>query len=126
MNLPCEIIVSDILPRVRSILAKELVSRGHSQVKTARLMGITQPAVSQYLKEARSRKVSAVETPEIKGKIRRIADNLEKGGNVVLEICRLCLFLKKKKMLCKIHREKTEVPEGCSICFSGGKCDCSD
>ncbi|MBP5203428.1 MAG: transcriptional regulator, partial [Candidatus Methanomethylophilaceae archaeon] len=54
MKLPCELIVMHVLPTARGALAKELVGRhGMTQVQVAALFGVTNAAVSQYLKAVR-------------------------------------------------------------------------
>ncbi len=117
MNLPCEIIVADVIPRMRALLARELISRGHSQVATARMLGITQPAVSQYLKKARSKRVAALETEELKGKIKGIADRVVKHNNANVELCKLCRYLRKRGSFCALHRKKEKVPSSCRMCM---------
>ena len=48
MRLDCEIISQDFLPVLRSAIAKELASMGLNQKQVADILGISQPAVSQY------------------------------------------------------------------------------
>ncbi len=55
----CEVMVKNIFPAIRALLAEELmVTLNHTQNETARLMGVTQPAISQYRRELRGRKVA--------------------------------------------------------------------
>ena len=60
MRAQCEIMIVDILPAVRSILAEELKKRGMTQAQIADRLGITQPAVSQYLKKARGKNIESL------------------------------------------------------------------
>ncbi len=53
MRLDCEIISQDFLPALRAVLAKELASCGLNQKEVAEVLGISQPAVSQYLRDLR-------------------------------------------------------------------------
>ena len=53
MKSPCEMIVWDILPSIRAATAEELVKRGISQKEVSRMLGITPPAVSQYVSKKR-------------------------------------------------------------------------
>jgi len=57
MKAQCEIMITDVLPAVRCIMAEELREKGLTQGEIAGLLGITQPAVSQYLKKSRGRNV---------------------------------------------------------------------
>ena len=58
MRAQCEIMIVDVLPAVRSILAEELKKKGMTQAQIADRLGITQPAVSQYMRRARGKKVA--------------------------------------------------------------------
>jgi predicted transcriptional regulator len=63
MRFEIEVICSELLPAIRSLLAQELNdSYGLKQAEIARKMDITQPAVSNYLNGSRADK-------EIKEKI---------------------------------------------------------
>jgi len=54
MIVPCEVAVKCVLPVVRAMIAKELVTKhGLNQVETARLLGVSQPAISLYSRKAR-------------------------------------------------------------------------
>ena len=50
---PCETAVWQILPTIRSEVAKELTRLGLSQMRISERLGITQPAVSQYVTSKR-------------------------------------------------------------------------
>ena len=118
LQVPCELIVLHVLPRVRALIAKELVEGlGMSQVRVARLIGITQPAISQYLRKARSKTIRALENdPKVRKEISRIAQTAVDGGNVSLEICTLCSKLRRSKALCELHHSIAKVPKSCSLC----------
>lgn len=53
MRLDCEIISQEFLPVLRAVMAKELAACGLSQKEIAESLGISQPAVSQYLRDLR-------------------------------------------------------------------------
>lgn len=61
MRLPCERVVNEVLPAVRSLIAKDLQDKGYSQTEIADLLHITQPAVSQYLSASRGKNVAYIE-----------------------------------------------------------------
>lgn len=56
MRMDCEIITQDFLPALRAIVAKELASCGLNQKEIASILDISQPAVSQYLRDLRGAK----------------------------------------------------------------------
>ena len=82
MKLPCELIVTHILPTARGALAKELVNRHNmTQVQVAGLFGVTSAAVSQYLKGFRGGH-SGLEIHEGSWEILPVFKMLEKWGGV--------------------------------------------
>jgi len=94
---PCEYIVWNVLPCLRKNLAEMLHQKGMSQKEVAEILGVSDAAISQYLSNKRGagRKFN----DKIKEEIARSADVLINGGDVVSELCRICSFIKKEKML---------------------------
>lgn len=77
MRLPCEDIVNDVLPAVRSLVAKRLHSNGYSQTEIAEMLDLTQPAVSQYLDASRGKNIRRIEQhPEASKKLDRLITSL--------------------------------------------------
>ena len=52
--LPIEFIVEVFVTPLKGVLAHELAERGFSQSRIGQLLGISQPAVSAYLKTPRA------------------------------------------------------------------------
>ncbi len=70
MKLDCEIISQDFLPALRAAMAKELISCGMNQKEVAELIGISQPAVSQYVRDLRGAGNRFVSDKELFSRIR--------------------------------------------------------
>lgn len=89
MKLPCELMVEK-LPVLRALITDEIVNRfGLTQEQAAKKLGITQPAVSQYLKGSRGRKNLA--DKKLQAEARRIAKQIMKGKNEFPRgICSIC------------------------------------
>lgn len=98
MDPQCEIIGKYVLPIFRSMLAKELVQKYHlSQTQTAKKLGTTQAAVSQYLSSKRAYKgIEHVEQylPKIQEMASETAQKLVNkeisAGDITLDFCNLC------------------------------------
>ena len=58
----CEIIVKDVLPGLRSAVAKELAEEYKlNQSEIARLLGVSQASISQYLRKLRGKEMTIIE-----------------------------------------------------------------
>jgi len=95
MKSPCEIVVWDVLPSIRAAIAGELVNRGLPQKEVSKLLGITPPAVSQYVSKKRGYNIEFGE--EIKASISKLADDLMENSvsNPIDRICEICRMLRE-------------------------------
>jgi len=100
MKSPCEVIVWDVLPSIRAAIAEELVKKGISQKEVSRMLGITPPAVSQYVSKKRGYNIQF--TDEVRTSIERLADDLiaNKVDNLVERICEICKSLRDEDTAC--------------------------
>ena len=93
----CEKASKTIVPTIRYYLAKELLEKyGFTQVEVAKILGVTQPAISQYLKLKRAKKLVKL-SEEVIEKIKNLAISVKlKGGEVNLEeeICKICKLIR--------------------------------
>lgn len=103
MKMPCELIVTHILPTARGALVKELVNRhGMTQVEVSKLFGVTSVAVSQYVKGLRGgnnlidRSAYREDFYEL---IKKTADSIVSGEDVTLSLCKICAFVKSSGLL---------------------------
>ncbi len=90
MKLPCERFV-ERLPVLRALITNEIITTfGLTQEEVAKKLGITQPAISQYLKGSRGRKELA--DKKLKSEARKIAKRIIEGKTefpkTVCSICR--------------------------------------
>jgi predicted fused transcriptional regulator/phosphomethylpyrimidine kinase/predicted transcriptional regulator len=120
---PCELVVKHYLPVIRSLIARELMDDYKlNQIQIARLLGITQPAVSNYLSLARGEEDKIYEQGEVRDVARRMASDLIEGRQSLSEsiyaVCNLCMKLRSGGVTCRLHKDT--VPElsteECSTC----------
>lgn len=104
MKSPCEVIVWDVLPSIRAAIAEELVKRGLSQKEVSRLLGITPPAVSQYVSKKRGYNIQFAD--DVRLAIEKLADDLiqNKVDNLVERICEICKGLRDEETACVSSR----------------------
>ena len=123
MKLPCEIIVWYLLPSIRGELAKELSRQGLRQKDIAARLGITQPAVSQYLKDKRGKelKLSEEALARVHALAKKMVDKVDESV-VRTEVCIICAIAKESNLLCDLHRSLEKVPDDCSVCSKDDEC----
>lgn len=80
MRLVCEIVASDVLPALRALISKQLIEGyGLTQKEAARKLGLTQPAISQYKKDVRGKKIALVRELGLDKTALEIAKGLYEG-----------------------------------------------
>jgi hypothetical protein len=116
--MPQEIEVWDILPAIRRELAKILIQEHKlSQRDAARMLGLTDPAVSQYIKSKRAK--GLVFGDKVLSKIKSSARQIVKDKSKLMEeIQKICNSMEVKKIVCNIHRIRNKgVPRTCKACL---------
>jgi len=128
MRPPCELVVRDILPAFRSLVAKKLIAKHNlSQVVAAKKLSTTQAAISQYLGSKRGdRMLKELESmPEIESTARKMAEGIATGKfspiEAIVTFCKLCTVIRMEESICSLHRDFSSVPLGCSICLKPEK-----
>jgi predicted transcriptional regulator len=114
MKPPCEVIVWYVIPTIRAELAKELVKMGMSQKDVAVRLGITQSAVSQYIKDKRGKGIPI--NKDVRKGIKTLAKQVMTEYNPkesIPGICMVCAIVKSSGALCDLHRQ--------DVCFGGIK-----
>ncbi len=91
---PCETVVWDVLPCLRSALTRRLKHEGMRQIQIARLLGVSAAAVSQYL--ARKRGCSSEVEETLGEELDRSTAALMDGAPVTEELCRLCRIMQRR------------------------------
>jgi predicted transcriptional regulator len=123
MKIPCELIVWYVLPSIRRELARELVEKHHlSQAEVARRFGVTDAAISQYLKAKRgtSKEIeNSGKYEEFKKEVEVAAVRIMNGSDIVTETCRVCEMVKKSGMLVKVYEIHTGVRAPDCVCPEG-------
>ena len=124
MKPPCEVVVKDVLPAIRAMLVKELVERHQlSQVEVARKLGITQPAVSQYMRMLRGAGRASTLLKKVQVQVRTLANDIASGElkrkQIIERYCIVCRSMGKGELICLLHMRAAPYlrREGCRICL---------
>jgi predicted transcriptional regulator len=129
-SMPQEIEVWYVLPAIRRELARIMIAREIQQKQIAKMLGVTEPAVTQYKlkKSKRSRGDQIQIPPELMSDLEASADLIVKSWNetkeessvyeiMTREFNRLIEVLRDAGVLCDIHREHCiHVKEDCAAC----------
>ncbi len=125
MLLPCEVAVKSLLPPVRAALAKQLMTKHNlKQMEVAKLLGVSQPAISLYNKKIRGKALDLEKEEEIKGLIEELADSIAERGlshkDFTLKFCKICKATRAKGLLCNMHKalDPTLDIEKCGLCIN--------
>lgn len=109
MLIPCEVAVKFILPSVRAAIARRLiVNYCLKQTDVAKLLGISQPAISLYTRQLRGSTLNIEGYPDIVDSINKLSEMLINGNikftSFVGEFCKLCKLIRSKGLLCSFHK----------------------
>jgi len=134
MLLPSEIESKLLIPAVRAILSKELVvERGLKEDEVARMLGITQAAVSNYLRGTRGdneiiSKLTSLN--EIMSMIKEISADLSTNraytAKTLSKFIALCNYMRYSLIICDAHHSlerniDEKVCEQCKIILTGSQ-----
>jgi len=123
MSVPCEVAVKCVLPVVRAMVAKELMAvDGLRQVDVAKLLRVSQPAISLYGRNLRGRAIDFENDEHIKRLVSDMAKSLAEDNlsrrDLILRYCGICKVVRAKGLLCKLHKafDSTIDVETCGLC----------
>jgi uncharacterized protein len=114
--MPQEIAVWYVIPAIRKELSGYLTRKGLSQKSVAQILGVTESAVSQYLKSKRA--IGIKFTAEEKKRIAIAAEKiLDEKKNARKFIYRLSNDLMGSKVVCRMHKQQDKsLGNACKIC----------
>lgn len=105
----CELIVKYILPSVRASLVRKLAENGMSQSEIADILGLSQSAVSRYIRMERGSRDDIVKDREISRFVDQLAGEIFSGKvrspeEVSERICDFCTRV-MKDLGCRLMQE---------------------
>ena len=119
----CETVAQVLLPTIRALIAKELIEKyKFTQQNAASKLGLTQSAISQYLRNLRGSNIKILEKDkEVNKQIENFASRIASGeldsSNSLIPFCNICKNIRKSKLLCSIHKKAFPELEDCRICL---------
>ena len=122
-TMPQEIEVRYILPAIRRELARIFIEEhAFSQKEAAKILGLTEAAISQYRHSKRAKEVvfSDNVVNEIRISADRILSDKTNKQRLIAEMYRVTNLTNVKQILCDLHRAQSKELDGCNICFDEG------
>ncbi len=106
MNPFCEVVVLKVLPTIRALIAEELINvMGYTQVEAAKMLGVTQPAISQYKSQLRGKKALKIkQNLAVYSLIQKTAQELAQGKEKPGRLCEICREIRRQGLLCEMHQ----------------------
>ncbi len=104
-----------MLPALRRELALAWKGEGVSQKEIARLLGVTEPAVSQYISSKRASGIKF--NDKILSAVKLSASKIKDEMGMVREVQKLISLAKQERVLCQVHASLGNVPRDCNLCF---------
>ena len=132
MLLPSEIESKLLIPAIRAILSKEMViEKGLKEEEVARMLGITQASVSNYLRGTRGDNElisKLMSLSEIMSMIKEISNELSTNraytAKTLSKFIGLCNYMRYSLIICDAHHSlerniDEKVCEQCKITLTG-------
>ena len=129
MTIPCEIAVKSLIPAIRAYVAKELTQTYKmKQNDVAKILGITQTAISKYVRDVRGRVIRIDQTEEIRNMMNEIvsqtATDKISGSQLTLRFCEVCRMVRRNGIMCELCKRSDPILDInlCKVCMSGQNC----
>jgi predicted transcriptional regulator len=123
MLAPCEIAIKCILPSIRAMIAKELMTKHKlKQTEAAKILGVSQPAISLYNRKMRGKAIDLENDKDVGILIENLAESLAKNNlshkEFIPSFCSICRIIRAKGLMCKLHKtfDQTINIDDCTLC----------
>ena len=118
MQFPCELVVWKILPAIKAKIARNLKEKDMKQKDIAKVLDITEAAVSQYLSGKRAFDFKISE--ELDDMINIVSEAMAKGKHqqvIKYGVCQICKEIRTKGYACNTCKTESGETGKCNLCM---------
>jgi len=116
--MPQEVEVWYLLPALRREITRIMIEDySLNQKEIAKMLGVSEPAISQYVKSKRAGEVKFTKSDleVIKNSAKKMVNDPK---TMMKELYKLSISFRGNKTLCNLHHSKCKgIPENCDICL---------
>jgi predicted transcriptional regulator len=123
MILPEELAAKSVIPAIRALIVRRLVDdHGMTQQEAAKILGVTQPAVSKYLHQKRGVAIRLEGIKEIDRATTEIAKLVSSRKTQPVEVMsrieEACDYVRRNRYMCNLHKklEPGIDVDSCHVC----------
>ena len=116
MDTPQEVEVWFVLPALRKQFVIALKKQGLKQKEIAKIMNLSEPAVSQYIKDKRGNNVNFSE--KVVKDIEKSSQKIQDKISYRKEFQKMFMKIKKSRMICEICHDHIDSNDNCEICYT--------
>lgn len=115
--LPQEVETFYVIPTIRKYMAVFMKEKGLKQKSIAKIFGIRDAAISQYLTKKRGNKIKF--SPKILNEIKKSSNKVQNSTDMIREIQRIIKIIRKDKLLCRFCHSLGNAPKNCTPAIMG-------
>lgn len=113
------------------MIAKELMTKHRmKQTEAAKLLGVSQPAISLYRRKIRGKAIDLEKDSQVRNLVESMAQSLVKTklsrSDFISKYCEICRTIRAKGLLCKLHKafDPAIDIDNCGLCFTSDAIRC--
>ena len=104
-----------MIPAIRKELAIAMKNNGLKQVEIAKRLGVTESAITQYIKNKRAGQINFNE--KVKNQIKESVNLINNKIDTMREMQKILVLARSENTICELHRKLDKDFAECNVCF---------
>jgi uncharacterized protein len=120
--VPCEVAVKTVCPAIRAFMAQNLIEKHDmNQIEAARVLGVTQSAISKYNNKVRGTTIPLENVPQVQiltdQMITLLMATPVQQTDVMRLFCQACRLIRSQSLMCPLcQQNQAPIIDGCDFC----------